>query len=90
MIYRIEFRPSAEQGLAKLDPYIRRKVSAGIDKLAVNPRPFGVEKLKGSGGLYRVYAGPGKDYRVIYEIKDAILLILVVKVGDRKDVYRSL
>ena len=90
MIYRIEFRPSAEQGLAKLYPSIRRKVSAGIDKLAVNPRPFDVEKLKGSDGLYRVYAGPDKDYRVIYEIKDAIVLILVVKVGDRKDVYRSL
>ncbi len=90
MIYRIEFRPSAEQGLAKLDPYIRRKVSAGIDKLAVNPRPIGAKLLKGAERLYRVYAGPGKDYRVIYEIKDAILLILVVKVGDRKDVYRSL
>lgn len=61
-----------------------------IEKLAESPRPFGVEKLKGADRLYRVYVGPGNDYLVIYEIQDIILLILVVKVGDRKDVYRSL
>jgi mRNA-degrading endonuclease RelE of RelBE toxin-antitoxin system len=40
--------------------------------------------------LYRIYAGPGKSYRVIYQIRDEALLVLVVKVGDRKDVYRRL
>ncbi len=90
MTYRIEFQPAGRRSLTKLDSFIRRKVIVDIQKLAEDPRPLGVKKLKGSDGLYRVYAGPGKDYRVIYEIKDAILLILVVKVGDRKDVYRSL
>lgn len=39
--------------------------------------------------LYRVYVGPGKNYRAIYQIRDEILLVLVVKVGDGKDVYRG-
>lgn len=38
--------------------------------------------------LYRIYVGPGKNYRAIYQIRDEVLLILVVKVGDRKEVYR--
>ena len=40
--------------------------------------------------LYRVYVGPGKDYRAIYQIRDEVLVVLVVRVGDRKDVYRRL
>ena len=38
--------------------------------------------------LYRVYIGPGKNYRVIYQIQDEVLLVLVVRVGNRKEVYR--
>lgn len=38
--------------------------------------------------LYRIYVGPGKNYRAIYQIRDEVLVVLVVKVGDRKDVYR--
>jgi mRNA interferase RelE/StbE len=49
-----------------------------------------VEKLEAKEKLYRVYVGRGKDYRVIYRIQDEALVILVVKVGDRKDVYRGL
>ena len=88
MPYWIEFRPAARRDLAKLDPFIRRKVVAGIEKLADNPRPHGAEKLEAKEKLYRLYVGPGKDYRVLYQIQDEILLIVVVKVGDRKDVYR--
>ena len=47
-----------------------------------------MEKLEAKAKLYRIYAGPGKDYRVIYQIQDENLLVLVVRVGDRKDVYR--
>jgi len=61
---------------------------AGIEKLADDPRPHGVEKLEAKEKLYRLNVGPGKDYRVLYQIQDEILLIVVVKVGDRKDVYR--
>ena len=49
-----------------------------------------MEKLETKEKLYRVYVGPGKNYRVIYQIQDEVLLVLVVKVGDRKEVYRGL
>lgn len=46
--------------------------------------------METKGKLYRVYVGPGKNYRVIYQIWDEILLVLVVRVGDRKEVYRRI
>jgi mRNA interferase RelE/StbE len=63
-------------------------VTRDVLRLEDNPRPHGVEKMETKEKLYRVYVGPGKNYRVIYEIRDEILLVLVVKVGDRKEVYR--
>jgi mRNA interferase RelE/StbE len=48
-----------------------------------------VEKLETKEKLYRVYVGPGKNYRAIYQIRDEVLLVLIVKVGDRKQVYRG-
>ena len=86
----MEFRPAAHRDLAQLDPFIRRKVLADIERLVENPRPHGVEKLAAKEKLYRVYVGPGKNYRVIYQVQDEVLLVLVVKVGDRKQVYRRL
>ena len=56
--------------------------------LEENPRPHGVERMETKERLYRVYVGPGKNYRAIYRIQDEVLLVMVVKVGDRKDVYR--
>lgn len=56
--------------------------------LEEDPRPHGVEKLETKERLYRVYVGPGKNYRVIYQIRDEILVVLIVKVGNRKEVYR--
>lgn len=61
-----------------------------ILRLEEDPRPPGVEKLKAKEKLYRIYVGPGKNYRAIYQIRDEILLVLVVSVGDRKEVYRRL
>jgi mRNA interferase RelE/StbE len=57
--------------------------------LEENPRPHGVERLETKEKLYRVYVGPGKNYRAIYQIRDEVLLALIVKVGDRKQVYRG-
>ena len=90
MSYRIEFRPAARRDLAKLDQFIRRKVVVDIEKLAENPRPHGYEKLEAKEKIYRVYIGPGKNYRVIYQIHDEALLVLVVNVGDRKEIYRRI
>jgi mRNA interferase RelE/StbE len=90
LTYRIEVRPAAHRDLLKLEPFIRRKVLADVEKLADNPRPHGVEKLEAKDKLYRACVEPGKNYRVIYQIQDEALIVLVVKVGDRKEVYRGL
>ncbi len=65
-------------------------MSRDILRLEENPRPHGVEKMETKEKLYRVYVGPGKNYRVVYQIRDEALLVLVVKVGDRKEVYRRM
>jgi mRNA interferase RelE/StbE len=63
-------------------------VTGDILRLEENPRPHGVEKMETKEKLYRVYVGPGKNYRVIYQIRDEVLIVLVVRVGNRKEVYR--
>jgi mRNA interferase RelE/StbE len=65
-------------------------VNRDILRLEENPRPHGVENLEAKEKLYRVYVGPAKNYRAIYQIRDEVLVVLVVKVGDRKEVYRRL
>jgi mRNA interferase RelE/StbE len=62
------------------------RIAAKIDSLAHDPRPRGVEKLSGEENLYRVRVG---NYRIIYQLQDAQLIVLVVKVGHRRDVYRK-
>lgn len=84
-MYRIQFKSSAAQQLDRLDGAVRVRVDRKVDELAENPRPAGAKKLKGSSELWRVRVG---DYRVIYSIHDDVLLILVVKIGHRGDVYR--
>ncbi len=63
-------------------------MSRDVLRLEENPRPHGVQKMETKEKLYRVYVGPGKNNRVISQIRDEVLLVLVVKVGDRKEVYR--
>jgi mRNA interferase RelE/StbE len=84
----VEVTPAAERDLRKLDPQVRRQVNRDILRLEENPRPHGVEKMKTKEKLYRVYVGPGKNYRAIYQIRDEALLVLAVRAGDRKEVYR--
>jgi mRNA interferase RelE/StbE len=84
-VYRVELRPAALRALRKLEPAIRRRIGSTIDQLAHAPRPPGVEKLQGQEDRYRVRVG---EYRVIYQIEDRVLLILVVRVGHRRNVYR--
>jgi mRNA interferase RelE/StbE len=82
--YTVQIIPSAMRALMGLPAQAQRSVRARIDKLADNPRPPGCKKLKGGGDEYRVRAG---NYRVIYSIADAALLVTVVRIGDRKDIY---
>ena len=87
--FTLEFTSAALRDLDKLDFRVRGNVFSDIEKLKENPRPRGVQKMETKEKLYRVYVGPGKNYRAIYQIRDEALLVLVVKVGDRKDVYRG-
>jgi mRNA interferase RelE/StbE len=84
--YRVEFRPRAAKQLKELPKNVRSTVARVIDALAENPRPQGAVQLKGTGFL-RVRV---RDYRVIYEVVDDRLLVLVVRLGHRRDVYRGL
>jgi mRNA interferase RelE/StbE len=78
---------AAERGLAGLSKADLRRVDAKIRALAEDPRPAGAKKLEGVGELYRVRSG---DYRILYQIEDARLVVVVVDVGNRRDIYRSL
>ena len=82
--YRIEFAPSAERAFRKLTRDLQDRLGKTIDKLALNPLPNGVKKLSGEINLFRVRVG---DYRIIYQMKSSELIILVVRVGHRKDIY---
>jgi mRNA interferase RelE/StbE len=85
MTYRIEVKASAADALAKIPQTHRRRVARKIDQLADNPRPRGAILLEGPSSLYRLRVG---DYRVIYQIQGAALVVLVVRIGKRGDVYR--
>ena len=84
MTYQVRLAPAAVRQLRKLDPPGRRRVQAAIDLLAEDPRPPGARQLVGGAGEWRVRTG---DFRIIYDIRDGELLVLVVKVGHRGDVY---
>ncbi len=86
MIYRIEITPAALRFLSNLDLRMRKRIKRAIDMLAEAQHPPGAKKLAGTADRWRVRVG---DYRVIYDIRDEILTVLVVKVGHRKDVYRN-
>ena len=87
MASTVEVAPAAERQLKALPKPIRTQIGRRIDKLADDAHPHGVEKITGEDDLYRVRSG---DYRILYKINDQELLVLVVKIGDRKEVYRRL
>lgn len=85
MSYHIEFVKQAAKQFKSLPPQEQKRIQPKIDALATEPRPAGVVKLKGEENLYRIRVG---DYRVIYNVQDERLLVLVVKIGPRGNVYR--
>ena len=85
MTYRVEVAPAAVRQLRKLNPDARRRVQAAVELLADQPRPKAGKKLLGGDGEWRVRTG---DYRIIYEIRGDVLLVLVVAVGHRRDIYQ--
>lgn len=86
MAYRIEFTHRAKKQFQSLTHEVQLRLRPRIESLAQSPRPGGVKKLSASENLYRIREG---DYRVIYQVQDKVLLILVLKIGHRRDIYRT-
>lgn len=86
MSYQITLAPSAARQPRKCDPQVRRRIQAALELLASEPRPPAAIRLVGGSGEWRVRTG---DYRIIYEIYDDKLVVLVLRVGHRRDVYRK-
>ncbi|WP_417335147.1 type II toxin-antitoxin system RelE family toxin [Halobacteriovorax marinus] len=84
--YRIEITASAEKSLKKVPKKDIQKIVDAIQILAISPFPEGCRKLKGEEDVYRVRQG---NYRIIYEVIEKKLVILVLKVGHRKDIYKK-
>ena len=86
MAYSILLAPPPERQLKAFSQAVQKCLVKRLKRLQVNPRPQGVKKLTGEDDLYRVREG---SYRIIYTIREKALIVLVLKIGDRKEVYRS-
>lgn len=83
-IYEIQLKRSAAKELEEVPRKDRLKIVAKIQTLASDPRPIGSEKLT-AGETYRIRHG---NYRVLYEINDALIVVTVIRVAHRREVYR--
>jgi mRNA interferase RelE/StbE len=84
MPYKIVFTKTAEKNLLSLPTVWQKKILAKIEAMKENPRPNGYAKLTGRPGYkYRV-----ADYRIIYMVEDEVLTVLILDIGNRKEVYR--
>jgi mRNA interferase RelE/StbE len=83
--YRVELTRSAEKDLRRIDRFRVALLYEAIERLGDNPRPHGSKKLVGADRTYRIRVG---DYRIVYEIEDAVLVVLVIRVAHRREAYR--
>ncbi len=85
--YTIEFVKSARKEFERLSKNIRAKTAEALNLLAQNPYSelLKIKKMKGAANLYRIRPG---DYRLVYEIRNDRLVVIVIKVGHRREVYR--
>ena len=86
VVYEIQFLPAAKRQIRKLNKPLQNLIIRKTDQLAVNPRPRSSEKLRGKENIFRLKVG---KYRVIYTIKNRELLVLVIKIGHRREIYRD-
>ncbi|MHC4878209.1 MAG: type II toxin-antitoxin system RelE family toxin [Planctomycetota bacterium] len=82
--YRVELAPAADRQRRKLTVDVQKRIVRALEQLETDPRPSGVRKLQGEDNLWRLRVG---DYRVLYTIEDDRLLVLVVRVANRRDAY---
>ena len=85
MTYEVALAPAAARQLRKFDPQVRRRVQAAIELLATEPRPPAATRLVGGAGEWRVRTG---DYRIVYEIEEERLLVLVLSAGHCREIYQ--
>ena len=85
--YSIEWKPSARKELKKLAKVEIPRILAAVEALVANPTPVGSKKLRGSEYTYRIRVG---DYRIVYSVYSNLLIIEIVRIGHRKDIYRRL
>ena len=86
-MYAIELKPRAAKFISEQPKKIQRQLIAHIEALSANPRPAGCKLLYTEEKLYRIRS---VNYRIIYQIQDNKLIVVIVMVGDRKDIYRHL
>jgi mRNA interferase RelE/StbE len=84
-LYRIEWKPSAVQELKNLPRQIVGRIVNAVEQISTEPYPTGVRKLVGSEHSYRIRVG---DYRIIYSVMASALIIEIIRVGHRRNVYR--
>lgn len=82
-MYKVRIEKAVQKSLEKINEPFYSKIKIAILNLAKNPRPAGYKKLKGRDG-YRIRVA---DYRIIYEVFDNLLLVTVIDLGNRKDIY---
>ena len=87
MSYSVQITPKALDQLHKLPLSVQNRLKLIIDSLSHNPRPHGSKKLSGGTDLYSIRSG---DYRVVYTIIKDELIILIVKIGKRDEIYRDI
>ncbi len=87
MTYQIFFSSVAHRQLADLPRPDQRRIRERIDRLSTNPRPPGAKAIRGGGGILRIWVG---NYRIVYKVEDDRLVVLVIRIGHRREVYRRL
>ncbi len=87
MRYRVELVPSAARAFGKLDHRTQLRVGRNSESLADAPRPLGVKRLSVEERIYRLRVG---DFRILYQVNDKVLTILVIAIGHRREVYRRI
>ncbi|MBC6417322.1 MAG: type II toxin-antitoxin system RelE/ParE family toxin [Prochloron sp. SP5CPC1] len=86
MTYIVEIVPAAQRQIKKLTPPIQAQIIQKLEELRLDPRSPDVKKMMGEDNTYRVRMGA---YRIVYEIYDGLLLVIVVQIGHRREVYRK-
>jgi mRNA interferase RelE/StbE len=84
-VYKVRFNAHAQKAFRKLTRDVQARLKPAITALSLEPRPDGCRKLNGFEAVYRIRVG---DFRVIYEVQDEVLVVLVLTAGHRRQVYR--